>query len=600
MVYSREKKTTMKKILHKNLTFVGLKLIPMKKYFSFLVALILLASCKNKEVDLTTTFEKSNYLETDSYDGTIAYAKLLDKQFKEVHYQSIGTTAMGRDIPLLIIDENGYTKPKRIRKSGKNIIFVQSCIHPGEPNGKDAMFLLIRNMLKDFSFIFIPVLSPDGLANFSPYNRINQNGPKQMGWRVNAQGLNLNRDFTKLDTPEIRAFAALFNQWQPDLFFDTHATDGADYQYVTTYSVENFGNYDEGITRWLSEVWEPRIKTAMFKQNIPITRYIEFQPWGDPTASLYDESFSAMFSEAYTTARNCPGILLETHMLKPYKERVLSTYQMIVETLKIIRDDKNNFNNTLSQAKKNDLKLNELPINMQSQLNDTIWEDFLGYHFDTVHSDITGGWYYAYDTTRPETRKIRRVFSTRPEKTLSVPKEYIIPAQYSEVIDIVKAHGFEMNLLKSEKTLQVNTYRFSNVEFMPKPSEGRSRVAHADAEEITKEVTFLKGSAVVKTSQNGVRLLMNLLEPEMQGSLFEWGFFNNVLQRVEYFEVYKMEPMAKVMLAADPFLEEQFKQWKASFPIDKQPSQYAILNWFYEHSPYCDKNYLVYPNGMVR
>ena len=581
----------------------------MKNCLPFLLALLLLAGCGNKEADLTTTFEKSNYLETDSYEGTIAYAKKLAKQYKEVHYQSMGTTTTGRDIPLLIIDENSYTNPKKIRKSGKNIILVQSCIHPGEPNGKDAMFLLVRHMLTgreyrdlldDFSFLFIPVLSPDGLANFSPYNRINQNGPKQMGWRVNAQGLNLNRDFTKLDTPEIRAFSALFNRWQPDLFFDTHATDGADYQYVTTYSVENFGNYDAGLTQWLSEVWEPKIKKTMFEQHMPVTRYIEFHPWGDPTASLYDESFSAMFSEAYTMARNCPGILLETHMLKPYKDRVLSTYHMIVETLNIIRNDKQNFNSLLTQAKKNDLKLNELPINMQSELNDTIWEDFLGYHFDTVHSDITGGWYYAYDATRPETRKTRRVLSTRPEKTLSVPKEYIIPAQYGDVIDIVKAHGFEVNELKSEKTLQVNTYRFSNVEFIPRPSEGHSRLAHFDVEEITKEVVFPKGSAVVKTSQNGVRLLMNLLEPEMNGSLFEWGFFNNVLQRVEYFEVYKMEPMAKAMLAADPFLEEQFKQWKASFPKDQQPSQYAILNWFYERSPYCDKNYLVYPVGIVR
>jgi hypothetical protein len=471
------------------------------------------------------------------------------------------------------------------------------------------MFLLIRNMLRgrengdllnDFSFLFIPVLSPDGLANFSPFNRINQNGPKQMGWRVNAQGLNLNRDFTKLDTPELRGFAALFNQWQPDLFFDTHATDGADYQYVTTYSVEDFGNYDAGLSQWLSSVWEPKIKVAMNELDIPITRYIEFHPWGDPTGSLYDESFSAMFSEAYTMARNCPGILLETHMLKPYKDRVLSTYHMIVETLRIIAADKVNFQNVLAQARNNDLNLGELPINMQSELNDTIWEDFLGYHFDTVQSDVTGSWYYSYDPTKPETRKTRRIHATRPEKTLNVPKEYIIPAQYKEVIDIVEAHGFEMNLLKSEKTLQVNTYRFSDVSFMPTPSEGRCRVARFNAEEITKEVVFPKGSAVVKTSQNGVRLLMNLLEPEMHGSLFEWGFFNHVLQRVEYFEVYKMEPMAQAMLAADPFLKEQFEAWKASFPKDKQPSQYTILNWFYERSPYCDKNYLVYPIGIVR
>ncbi|MBR2770470.1 MAG: M14 family metallopeptidase, partial [Bacteroidales bacterium] len=508
-----------------------------------------------------------------------------------------------------IVDKDGYTKPKKIRNSGRCVVLVQSCIHPGEPNGKDAMFLLIRNMLRgrengdllnDFSFLFIPVLSPDGLANFSPFNRINQNGPKQMGWRVNAQGLNLNRDFTKLDTPELRGFAALFNQWQPDLFFDTHATDGADYQYVTTYSVEDFGNYDAGLSQWLSSVWEPKIKAAMNELDIPITRYIEFHPWGDPTGSLYDESFSAMFSEAYTMARNCPGILLETHMLKPYKDRVLSTYHMIVETLRIITADKANFQNALAQAKNNDLNLGELSINMQSELNDTIWEDFLGYHFDTVQSDVTGSWYYSYDPTKPETRKTRRIRATRPEKTLNVPKEYIIPAQYKEVIDIVEAHGFEMNLLKSEKTLQVNTYRFSDVSFMPTPSEGRCRVARFNAEEITKEVVFPKGSAVVKTSQNGVRLLMNLLEPEMHGSLFEWGFFNHVLQRVEYFEVYKMEPMAQAMLAADPFLKEQFEAWKASFPKDKQPSQYTILNWFYERSPYCDKNYLVYPIGIVR
>lgn len=581
----------------------------MKRILLFVFAVFIMVSCTDKEFDLTTTFEKSNYLETDDYESTIIYAKRLAKKFKQVHYQSIGVTSQGREVPLLIVDENGYTNPKKIHRKGKDIILVQSCIHPGEPNGKDAMFLLIRNMLSgdnnaallnDFSFLFIPVMSPDGLAKFSPYNRINQNGPKQMGWRVNAQGLNLNRDYTKLDAPEMRAFVALFNKWQPDFFFDTHATDGADYQYVTTYSTENFGNYDPGITRWLSETWEPSINVAMAQHGIPITRYVEFYPWGDPNGQLYDRSFSAMFSEGYTIARNCPGVLLETHMLKPYKDRVFSTYHMIEETLKIIRDDKENFNNVLKQAKKNDQSLKELPINMESELNDTIMEDFLGYHFDLVQSEVTGGQYYVYDVTKPETRPTRRIRSSRPTKTLSVPKEYIIPAQYNEIIDIVKAHGFKVNELKEEKTLTVNTYRFSNVSFLPMPSEGRCRLAHFDTEEITKEVTFPKGSAVVKTSQNGIRLLMNLLEPEMQGSLFEWGFFNNVLQRVEYFETYKMEPMAKAMLAADPFLAEQFNVWKASYDKDKQPSQYEMLNWFYERSPYFDKSYQIYPVGIIR
>lgn len=399
-------------------------------------------------------------METDNYEGTIDYAQKLAKCFKQVNYEVIGKSGAGRDIPMLIVDENGYTKPEKIRKQGKAIVWVESCIHPGEPNGKDAMFMMIRdmlangtnaNLLKNISIVFLPVVSPDGLANFSPYNRINQNGPKQMGWRVTAQGLNLNRDFTKLDSPELRALVNIFNQWQPDIFFDTHATDGADYQYVTTYSIEDFGNYDHALSFWLSEAWEKRIVTAMARHDMPVTRYIEFNPWGDPTAALSENSFSAMFSESYAMARNCPGILLETHMLKPYKDRVFSTYYMILETMKIINEDKDGFLEVIAKARQNDLEMKELPINLHPSYQDTLWVDFLGYKFDTIQSDLTGGWYYSYDPTQPETRKVMKFRDDEPQKVLQVPKEYIIPAQYDKVIDIVKAHGFEIEYLKKKR-----------------------------------------------------------------------------------------------------------------------------------------------------
>lgn len=579
----------------------------MKKLMLFILAALLLVACK-KEVDLTTTFEQSNFTQTDDYEGTVTYAKLLAKHFDQVNYMVLGQSAQGRDIPMLIVDEDGLTNVKKMRKKGKNIILVEACIHPGEPNGKDAGFMLIRDMLADsvnvdllkhFSLLFIPVVNPDGLADFSPFNRINQNGPEKMGWRVTAQGLNLNRDFTKLDSPELRAFVAMFNEWQPDMFFDTHATDGADYQYVTTYSIEDFDNYDPSISQWMSEVWEPKIVPAMARHDMPITRYIQFHPWGDPTAALYDESFSAMFSESYATARNCPGILIETHMLKPYKDRVFSTYNMIIETMKIIRNHKESFNEALAKAKDNDLQLTELPINMQPS-TDTTWVDFLGYEYDTVQSEVSGGWYYAYDPTKPETRRTVKYRSDVPKKILQVPQEYIIPVQYDQVIDIVKAHGFEVEELRKEKTMTVNTYRFKNVRFSSSAYEGRCRVAQFDVEEIAKETTFPKGSVTVKTHQNGVRLLMNLLEPEMQGSLFEWGFFNTCLQRVEYFEMYKMEPMARQMIEADPLLKADFETWMESFKLSEKPSQYVIMNWFYERSPYFDENFLMYPIGMVK
>ena len=579
----------------------------MRKTLLLLLALITLASCRHGETELNTLFERSQFLETDDYEGTIAYAKTLAKRFKEVNIEVIGQSGEGRDLVMLIVDEKGLRNPKKIRKNGKDILLVQSCIHPGEPHGKDAMFLLIKNMLlegihrdllKDFSILFVPVVSPDGLANFSPFNRINQNGPKNMGWRVTAQGLNLNRDYTKLESPEISALVQVFNLWQPDLFFDTHATDGADYQYVTTYSIEDFGNYDPKISQWMSRVWEPEITQAMQQYNMPITRYIEFHPWGDPNGILYDESYSAMLSESYASARNCAGVLLETHMLKPYKERVLSSYNMIVETMKIVQRHKAEFDQAIAQAKVDDTKLEQLPINMVANVKDTLWVDFLGYCFDTLKSEITGGNYYAYDTTKPETRRTMKFRCDLSQKSLSVPQAYVIPVQYGQVIDIVKAHGFKVETLKKAKTMKVSTYRFKDVQFSARPSEGRQRVQRFEIEEISKEVNYPKGSVLVKTNQNGVRLLMNLLEPEMRGSLLEWGYFNTIFQRNEYFEIYKMEPMAQEMLAADPLLKIQFDEWKKS--QDYKAGQYEILNWFYERSPYYDKSYCLYPIGIIR
>ena len=580
----------------------------MKKiHYLFLFALVLTAACQPKDSDLNTLFEQSDFLETDDYEGTVGYAKKLAKRFKEVNCQVIGQSGQGRDIVMLIVDEKGLTNPKKIRRQGKDILLVQSCIHPGEPHGKDAGFLMVKNMLlqginkdllKDFSILFVPVVSPDGLANFSPFNRINQNGPKKMGWRVTAQGLNLNRDYTKLESPELRAMVNVFNQWQPDLFIDTHATDGADYQYVTTYSIEDFGNYDSGISDWMRQTWEPEIVKAMQGYGMPVTRYIEFRPWGNPNGILYDESFSALFSESYACARNCAGLLLETHMLKPYKERVLSSYNMIVETMKIVRQHKTEFDQAIKQARVNDTQLQELPIRLVANVKDTLWVDFKGFHFDTLKSEVTGGTYYAYDTTKPETRRTMKFRCDLPQKTLSVPKAYVIPVQYTQVIDILKAHGFEVETMKKEKTMKVNSYRFKNVKFSPNPSEGHQKVQQFEIEEISKEVTYPKGSVTVKTNQNGVRLLMNLLEPEMQGSLLEWGYFNTIFQRNEYFEVYKMEPMAQQMLDADPLLKIQFDEWlKAQHP---RPNQYAILNWFYERSPYFDPTYNLYPIGIIR
>jgi len=171
---------------------------------------------------------------------------------------------------------------------------VQACIHPGESEGKDAMLMLLRDMVIDkknthlldhISILFIPVFNVDGHERFGPYNRINQNGPKEMGWRVTANNLNLNRDFLKAETPEMKAWLKMFNKWLPDFFIDTHTTDGADYQYVLTYLMEIFGNMDDGLTNWCKNRFLPDMTGKMESRGFPVFPYIGFRDWHNPKAA---------------------------------------------------------------------------------------------------------------------------------------------------------------------------------------------------------------------------------------------------------------------------------------------------------------------------
>ncbi|MDL2239837.1 M14 family metallopeptidase [Bacteroidales bacterium OttesenSCG-928-L14] len=582
----------------------------MNKAISILIVAIVFFSCTNKSnnTDLLTVFEKTNYLQTANYEETIKLSKSFASSFKEINYVEIGKTLQNREIPLLILDKDGLTNPEIIKNKGRLVVMINACIHPGEPNGKDAGLMLLRDLanrkfenanelLDNISIIFIPICSPDGLANFSPYNRINQNGPKEMGWRVNSQGLNLNRDFIKVESPEIEAFIKTFNKWEPDFFFDTHSSNGADYQYVLTYMIEDNSNYDKNISSWLSNIWEPQINEKMFDMHYPICRYVTFRNWGDPTSGLHLYPSTPMFSQAYAASRNCPGVLIECHMLKPYKERVYSTYNFILETMNIVIENKSSLQQSITNAKNNDLQMKQLPINFNPSQNDSLMIDFLGYEFQSVKSELTGGNYYVYDKSKPAVLSFPMFNNCSPEKTINIPEKYIIPVEYTNIIRLLELHNFEIEYLKEDLELEIKTYKFDNVRFRSTPNEGHQMLSNFTTNEISRKVKYHAGSAIVRTSQNGVRLLISMLELEVNSSLLRWGYFNTIFQRVEYFEVYKMEPMAAKMLQSDQELVKEYEQYLKE--NDGKLSQRQILDWFYERTPYYDDNYLVYPIGRM-
>ncbi len=280
--------------------------------------------------NVTTPFEDGGRNVTPTYDETVAWCRDLAGNSPLLEYRSFGVSPQGRELPLVIASIRGAFTPGAAHAAGP-VLLVQACIHAGESCGKDAGMLLLRDLATDpelaadllnhVTLLFIPIFNVDGHERFGPYGRINQNGPEQMGWRTTARNLNLNRDFLKVDTPEMRAWLGLWNEWSPDFFIDIHSTDGADYQYAVTYSLETGGNLDPGLTD-LVRRYERDMNAQMAADGRPMTRYVSFRKWHDPRSGLVVWAAGPRFSQGYAAVRNRAGLLIETHMLKDYATRV--------------------------------------------------------------------------------------------------------------------------------------------------------------------------------------------------------------------------------------------------------------------------------------
>jgi murein tripeptide amidase MpaA len=274
-----------------------------------LIASTLIIATSFSQVSNLTPYEQSGCKSTPRYTQTMAYCRQLQAASPCLKMESMGKSPQGRDIQLLIVDRNHNFTPAAVRKSGNIVLMVQACIHAGEPDGKDAGLMLLRDMLINgknkalldhVTLLFIPIFNVDGHERFGPFNRINQNGPVEMGWRTSAQNLNLNRDYLKADAPEMQDLIKNIVLWNPDFFIDCHVTDGADYQYKLTYSLELGGNMEAGLTTWTRDYFEKNLLSLLDKDNTPAFPYVEFRNWHDPRSGLYLTPSSPMYSQGYS------------------------------------------------------------------------------------------------------------------------------------------------------------------------------------------------------------------------------------------------------------------------------------------------------------
>jgi hypothetical protein len=596
----------------------------MKKINLLITGLLFLQFTMAQSTDWRTFYEISGNRETPRYNATLEYCRQLDRGSSMITYTTFGKSAQGRELPLLILDRQGLSDPALIHAAGRTILLIQACIHAGESDGKDAGLMLFRDLaitnlrsekqhtgvdisypasklLDNVSVIFIPIFNVDGHERFGPFNRINQNGPKEMGWRTTAGNLNLNRDFLKADSPEMKAWLNLFNQWMPDFFIDSHTTDGADYQYILTYLMEIYGDMDEGLTDWSKNSFIRQMEEHLNKGGYPVFPYVGFRNWHDPRSGLITEVAPPMLSQGYTALRNRPGLLIETHMLKPYDQRVNGTYECMLTTLEILNKESAKLKALIRKADQfvsSDSFLDTpFPLKFETRKDDSTMVDFLGVEYNIVKSDLSGGDWFQYSHT-PAVLHIPYFSAATPVITTKLPCAYIIPAEWAMVIDRLKIHGIKVKELSHEATVQVTTCRFKNPKWQQNPYEGRHPLTNIEYDEITETRVFPAGSALVEVKQQAGRIIPHILEPNGNGSFVYWGFFDAAFEQKEYGESYVIEKMAREMMVSDPGLKAEYEHKMETDTLFAKNPQ-LILNWFYNKSQYVDSRKGIYPVGKI-
>ena len=545
-----------------------------------------------------TPSERSGLTTTPSYAETRAWLDRLDAASPLIRIESFGKTAQGRDLFVVIASKDG----DRLDPD-KPVLLAQAGIHAGEIDGKDAGLMLLRDialkgksgLLDKANLLFVPMFNADGHERVSPYNRPNQRGPVNQGWRTTAQNLNLNRDYAKIDSPEMQAMVGLLNRTDPALYLDLHVTDGTDYQYDITFGFEGWdGRYarSQQIGAWLDKIYRPAVTEGLKRSGHipgPLVFAVDNR---DPDAGIALTASPPRFSTSYGDLRRIAAVLVENHSLKPYRQRVLGTYVLLEESLKALAAQ----GDALKAAIRADRAARPAAVTATwVDKSEPIAEvDFLGIAHDYYQSPASGGREIRW-LGKPRTQRIK-LFGQVPGVQIAPPAAYWVPATKPEVIERLRLHGISVETLDAPRTVTVEMLRLVEPKLAGSASEGHVPVSAARYVREKHEELYPAGSVRVPVDQPLGELAVMLLEPESPDSFFAWNFFPEILARTEYIEGYAIAPLAERMLAEQPALKAEFEaKLKADPAFAGDPDR--RLGWFYERTPYFDQRYLLYPVG---
>lgn len=559
------------------------------------------------DADLTTVAERSGFTETGRYAEVVELCDRYARTWPQaVRCFDFGTTPQGRPMKALAVSTSGALDPKAAQAKGLPVVLAQGGIHAGEIDGKDAGFKLVRDLLEGKAgpglldqqvLLFVPVFNVDGHENFRAWNRPNQRGPKEMGFRVTAQRYNLNRDYVKADSPEMQAMLDLVQRWDPLAMLDLHVTDGAKFQHDISITGEPTNSGDEALREAGKALLHGIVDKLATQGSLPVDFYPSFARDDDPASGFVDGVNPPRFSHGYFPLRNRIGILVETHSWRTYPERVKATYNTVLDALELTAANGPSWLRLAHEADARAAQLGGKPVPLSYKATDAVRTiDFLGYAYTRTPSDISGALMTRYDESKPQVWKVPLRNTIVPDTVVVAPKGgYLVPPQHAAAVARwLLRHGIGYRVLTNATShMKVQSFVADKVEFGGTSVEGHQR-ANLQGTWRDDEADIRAGTLYVPIAQAEARLLVNILEPTAPDSMAAWGEFNNAFERKEYMEGYVAEEQAREMLARDPTLKAEFeKKLKDDPAFAKSPG--ARLDFFYRRHPAWDRDTFRYP-----
>lgn len=564
--------------------------------FVALFTIVVFSSAQN----ITTKFEQSNGTETPTYFEIVNWWQKLDQQSGKVKMLTMGMTDAGYPLHLIVVSNNGVYNFENIRKNNKRIILINNGIHPGEPDGVDASMLLVRDIVTNkykiadnIVLAFIPIYNIGGCLNRSDNYRVDQNGPKEFGFRGNSQNLDLNRDFIKCDSKDARAFTEIFHLLDPDVFVDNHVSNGADYQHVMTLLTTQHNKLGGVMGDFLNDKFEPALYSSMKQKGYYLVPYVN--SFGDTPDNGWPEYWDPpRYGSGYAALWHTFSFVPETHMLKPYDQRVKATYALMQSFIEFTTKNCEEIKTLRNQTKQAVKSATEFPISWALDKSKFKEVTYKGFEAGRKPSEVSGTPRLYYDRNKPYEKTIK-IFNYFPAKSfITKPTAYIIPQGWWKVVDLLKLNKVQMWQLKKDTAIEVEVYKIDDYKTMARQYEMHHVNSDVKTSTSLQSIQFKKGDWYIPMNQEANRFLIETLEPRAEDSYFAWNYFDAILGQKEGYSAYAFEDIAADYLKTNPEAKLKLEQRRAtdtSFAKDGR----AQLNFVYQNSQWYEPAHMRYP-----